>query len=341
MMEPVGVIAVMGACAPERGHYAARLAQNTGSALLAARQWEGSPEPAHEAAVLASWVDTDSAVVEFPAHTSPTELIGAFAGAGTRAYLRELVCVADALHLLADLHREDYATVRDSDSGVATEFVARALLTAMQLEYASSIVLVNWSALEPRDLAVVMALVNHLAPRARLRAYRGVAEHGDADVAYDLAQDGAGWLCVLNGECDPYMTEARVSAFRYEQIRPLHPGRLKHFLDRVERRDFGAVVRSAGFCRLATRPGIAGGWDHVGRVISLNPLATDDGLGDGELLALGQELAFIGIDLNRAALSAALDAAALSDAELAAGPAAWASFPDPFPAWLRASDRSE
>ncbi|MBH0083705.1 GTP-binding protein [Salinibacterium sp. SWN167] len=80
-------------------------------------------------------------------------------------------------------------------------------------------------------------------------------------------------------------------------------------------------------------------WEHVGKVISLNPIATDaiDG-DDDELLACGQELAFIGLDLDHDALIAALDEAALTDEEFAAGPSRWATFVDPFPEWIRVSD---
>lgn len=42
---------------------------------------------------------------------------------------------------------------------------------------------------------------------------------------------------------------------------------------------------------------------------------------------------FFGLGLDRTGLAAALDAAALADAELIAGPAAWHGFEDPFPAW--------
>jgi G3E family GTPase len=110
-------------------------------------------------------------------------------------------------------------------------------------------------------------------------------------------------------------------------------------LDRVEAGEFGNVVRSAGFCRLATRPHITAQWEHVGRMISLEPLTSDERLVEGEeLLAVGQDIAFIGIDVDQDALAAALDDVALTDDELAEGPAAWAGFEDPFPVWQTASD---
>lgn len=47
----------------------------------------------------------------------------------------------------------------------------------------------------------------------------------------------------------------------------------------------------------------------------------------------GRRVAFIGMGLDEAAVRAALDGCLLTDAEMAAGPAGWCRFPDPFPAW--------
>ncbi len=343
-MEPVGVIAVVGACRPERLRYARRLAAETNRMLIPAVRLVGSPDPAREAAVLSSWADPSvGAVVELPEQVSATELIGTFADEAERALLGGLVCVVDASHIVDDLHRDDYLTIRDIDSGLATPFVARAHLTVVQIEYASTIVLVNWTTLASRELATVMALLSSLSPGARLRLHRDDIALDEPVSRYSAEQERAGWVRLLNGAFDPHMTDRRVVALRYEQLRPLHPGRLRRLLDdRVEAGEFGRVVRSAGFCRFATRPGIVAQWDHVGRVISFTPVAVDDPVGeDEETLALGQDLAIIGLDLDEEGLTEALDEASLTDEEFAAGPAAWRSSPDPFPRWTTATDRSE
>ena len=46
-----------------------------------------------------------------------------------------------------------------------------------------------------------------------------------------------------------------------------------------------------------------------------------------------QEIVFIGQNMDAAEATAALDACLLTDAELAAGQAAWSQYTDPFPAW--------
>jgi len=51
-----------------------------------------------------------------------------------------------------------------------------------------------------------------------------------------------------------------------------------------------------------------------------------------------QELVFIGREMDEPTLRAQLDACLLTDAELAAGPAAWQRYPDPIPAWTATAD---
>ncbi|MDV6376039.1 GTP-binding protein [Deinococcus arenicola] len=116
--------------------------------------------------------------------------------------------------------------------------------------------------------------------------------------------------------------------------------------------EFSGVIRSKGHFWLASRPAFAGLWsragalanlDHAGRWWAAVPPGRwphfpefsaylkgiwDDGTGD-----VRQELMFIGTGLDQQAISAQLDAALLSDTEMAGGPDHWASFPDPFPQW--------
>lgn len=348
-MQPVDVIAVVGACAPERAAYAQRLASATGRGILRAARLAIEDDPLTAAADLAPGMATRSGlVIELPAETSAHDLLGMLAATDASTRLMGLVCVADAAHLLRDLQRDDYVARParehppiDADGSTEhgapgrIEHTARAQLAVTQLEFASSIALVNWSTLSTPELATTMALVAHLSPRARLRLDRRDLDVRTLLFAHSPAHDGAGWVRLLNGVYDPHMTDRRVSALRWEQARPLHPERVQRLLDdRIEPGEFGTIVRSAGFCRFATRPGITALWDHVGRTISLSPLAQDGTLApDDEPLALGQDLAIIGLDLDHAGLRAAFDAAALTDEELLAGPETWAGFRDPFPVW--------
>lgn len=190
---------------------------------------------------------------------------------------------------------------------------------------------------------------------------------------------------LLNGCPGASISCPEVTSFRYEHVRPFHPGRLNEVLmshfgavddsdtlnasaaqadmnDQAtngtdangaeantadpapqdataqgsDRGDVqhGNVIRSVGFCTLATRPGITLQWDQVGQTIAFHATSTLDGAcKDHETLTVGQDIAFLGMNLDTAKLRNALDGAALTDAELVAGPYAWLTFPDPFPAY--------
>lgn len=347
-MEPVDVVAVVGSCAPERSLFARELARETGRMLVPAQRVGLSPDPVAEAVAIAPWTARPAgALVEFPEVTDVAELIAATAAPGSPVALTGVLCVVDAGHLEADLQRED-CVIHPGQPQLPWRQTARALLDVTSVEFASLVVLVNWEPLATRQLSTVMALVNHLSPCARLQLHRasggawvgGLLRDG---VRYDAAQERAGWVTLLNDEHDPYMTDPRVGALHYENVRPLHPERLARLLDdRVEKGEFGTVLRSAGFCRFATRSHVTARWNHVGRMIAFSPLARDEDLGEqDELLALGQDLGIIGLDLDVPALTAALDDAALTDDELAAGPTAWAEFRDPFPAWPTVDEHTD
>ncbi|GAA4842166.1 GTP-binding protein [Saccharopolyspora rosea] len=342
-MDTVNVIAVVGACARQRARYAKQLAETTGHVLIASFLRPDATEVAQEVAARARWPCAGrGAVVDVPEQVSVTELIGVLTAdpALPTVRLDAVICVVDAAHLLTDLGSDDYVA-QPNESGQT--LTARALLTAAHLEFASHLVIVNWEPIATAELATLLALASHLSPRAVLRLHHGAPQAPVPTAAYTADQDRPGWVCLLNGEFEPHMTDLRVSAFRYENFRPFHPERLQRLLDeRVELGEFGTLVRSAGFCRLATRPDIVAQWEQTGHMLSFTPLGRDGHASeDAELLALGQDIAFIGLDLDHDSLTAALDDATLTDEELAAGPPAWARFPDPFPAWHLAQNPTD
>jgi len=337
-MNKTDVIAVMGACGPERAAYATGLSRATSRPLLAAARLPAHDPASIAAAVLPELESGAGVVAEFPADASILDVIGTFTERDSGLRLSGVVCVVDAPHLLDDLRRETYAGTLEVDdtAGPHTRYTAHALLTVQQLEYASTIVLVNWAGLSTPDLSITMALVSHLAPSARLRLHQREADPLPAThLPVRRHHDAPGWVQLLNGEFAPHMTDSRISAMRYENVRPLHPRRLSTLLDqRIEQGEFGSVIRSAGFCRFATRSSTVAQWDHVGSMIAFSPVQVDDGMPEAEgLLAVGEDIAFIGLDLHHRALRDALDETAVTDDELSAGPLAWATFEDPFPMW--------
>jgi G3E family GTPase len=163
------------------------------------------------------------------------------------------------------------------------------------------------------------------------------------------AQQSPGWLKELRGEHTPETEEYGISSFVYRARRPLHPER---FLSLIQSQTLVQVLRSKGYVWIASRVWRAGHWSKVGRYIALNAGPTwwaavprddwpqtpemsayvdthwDDAVGDCR-----QELVFIGVKMDQARITAALDECLLTDDEMAVGPEAWAQYPDSFNVW--------
>jgi len=315
-------VAIMGVCAPERRAYAERTAARLGRPLHLLRY--ADLRSSHALPHPRPRVDDATAVVDLGTDVDLIHAIVVRGGAEIEA-----VCVVDARHMMGDL-LDDVALVASAKPGDTRGDVgARARQAALALELATRIVWVNWEHVPTAALAVQMALASHLNPRAIVRLSRDPL----SDLRSDATHEGeilerAGWVHALNDAHDPYMRDNRVMTLRYEQLRPFHPARLSAALDRLDDGAAGRLVRSAGFCRLASRPGILARWEHVGSAMWIEPLGADDGR-----MGMGQEIAFTGLDLSAPKLVHILDEAALTDAEFAAGPSAWASLEDPLPAW--------
>lgn len=323
---------VAGLCTPERRRYAAGLAVATRRGLLRistgrqdAPTAPSAPEPLSltrdrddvERFVIDVDVDVDVLHLDIVTRTPPAPI----------------VCVVDAGHLLEDLRNpsplDEHRTDGDGDTG------ARARRAVALLEAATLISFVRWERVETAELSVLMALASHLAPRARVRLSRGPAEdlaalagsepHG---VETTSPLERPGWVHALNDEHDPYMTDPRVTTLHYERLRPFHPARLASALDELDSGRLGLLMRSAGFCRLATRAGILARWDQVGSAMWIDP---EDASMEASLTA--QDLALTGLDLMSGAVVATLDAALLTDAELEEGLTGWARLEDPLPRW--------
>lgn len=315
-------IAIMGVCAPERRAYAERTAVALSRPLHLLRY--ADLRVSHALPLPRPRANDASCVVDLGTDVDLIHAIAARGGSDVEA-----VCIVDARHMIGDLLDDAALSASASPGDTRGDIGARARQSALAIELATRIVWVNWEQVPTAALAVQMALASHLNPAAVVRLSRDPL----SDLRSAARHDGeilerAGWVRALNAEHDPYMRDNRVMTIRYEQLRPFHPARLSAALDRLDDGAAGRLVRSAGFCRLASRPGILARWEHVGSAMWIEPLGTDDGR-----MGMGQEIVFTGLDLSAPKLAHVLDGAALTDDELAAGPAAWAAFDDPLPAW--------
>ena len=183
-----------------------------------------------------------------------------------------------------------------------------------------------------QTIATVEAVVRRLNPTARIEH----TEHGIVPLTTvldtglfdpELAAEAPGWDEEIANGHTPETEEYGISSMTFRAARPFHPQRLADALDQVR-----GLLRSKGFCWIATRPNIAAIWSQAGPNLTIEPAqywtSTD--------IEPGQEIVFIGIRLETSSVRALLDSALLTDDEMAAGTSAWLRYADPLPAWTAA-----
>ena len=270
------------------------------------------------------------------------------------ARLDTMVTVVDAFNFLNDYLSADALADRDLALNAEDDREVVGLLVD-QVEFADVIVLNKTDLLTPKKLDQMEGILRSLNSSARIvRAERGRVPLGEVldpkrfDI--DRASEAPGWMAVLRGEGQPETAEYGITSFVYRARRPLHPERFWEFINK--KRLTKGLLRSKGFCWIATRPDWIGLWSQAGQVAELSPQAVwwdtvpqdewpDDPESragimcqfEGEYGDRRQELVFIGRKLDKAAIRAALDGSLLTDAEMAGGPESWSVFTDPLPEW--------
>ena len=269
------------------------------------------------------------------------------------ARLDTMVTVVDGLNFLRDYGSQDDLRRR----GVAlNDGDGRAVVDLLvdQVEFADVIVVTKTDLIGAADLARLQGILAQLNPGAR----QVIARHGALDPTevlgtrrFDMirAQSSPGWLRALNGEHVPETVEYGITSFVYRARRPFHPARLRAFFDA----EWPGVLRSKGFFWLATRMSQVGMWSQAGASCRVDPVGywwaavARERWPDGEARAelernwsdpwgdRRQELVLIGQGLDRERYARMFDQCLLTDAEMELGPARWATFEDPFPAWFQ------
>ncbi|VEG58058.1 cobalamin synthesis protein, P47K [Mycolicibacterium aurum] len=247
---------------------------------------------------------------------------------GRLARLDTLVTVVDASTFLVELARGEALADRQMAAGEGDGRSIADLLTD-QVEFADVLLLNKTDLVNPAQLATVETLLRRLNPSAKLiRTDHGVVDLGEVlDTGlFDpvLAAETPGWDEEIADGHTPETEEYGISSMTFRADRPFHPARLAESLGQMTR-----VLRSKGFCWIASRPTIAAIWSQAGPNLVIEPAqywsSTD--------LAPGQEIVIIGVQLDRERVQQLLSAALLTDAELAAGEQSWVGLPDPLPAW--------
>jgi len=266
------------------------------------------------------------------------------------ARLDTMVTVVDAGKFLDDWREAEDLKARGLALSDADDRTVVDLLVE-QAEFADVIVLNKVDRVDAETLNATEGLLRALNPRAELvRAQFGqvpldkVLDTGRFDLA--AAAESPGWLQTLRGEARSEALEYGIESFVYRSRVPFHPERFWALSGLA----WPGVLRSKGFFWIASRMDTMGVWSHAGGACRTEPggpwlAALPDDVFDDDLKAerdaqwhapwgdRRQEIVLIGARMDRAALTAMLDGALLTDTEMQKGPRYWATLPDPFVDW--------
>ncbi len=197
------------------------------------------------------------------------------------------------------------------------------------MEFADVILLNKTDLVSPRAAGTVEATLRRLNPTAQLIR----TDHGNVTLDRvletglynpELAAQVPGWDEELAGGHTPETEEYGIRSVTYRASRPFHPARLEAALGQ-----FAGLLRSKGFCWIASRPEFAAIWSQAGPQ-PRHRTGSTVGVGGGGARA--------GDRVHRSetgpgGASRILDPALLTDDELREGPRAWTRYEDPLPAW--------
>ena len=244
------------------------------------------------------------------------------------ATLDTMVTLVDASTFLAELTKGEILAARNLGVGDGDERNISDLLVD-QVEFADVLVLNKVDLVSEKAARTVEAVLKRMNPNARLvRSVKGTVDLADV-VDTGLfnpvaAAEVAGWDEEIAGGHTPETEEYGIRSMTFVSDRPFHPVRLERALSELR-----GVLRSKGFCWIASRPDIAAIWSQAGPNLTIEPAQYWSG---GEIPP-GQEIVFIGVKLDRCHIQQCFDAALLTPTELAEGPTSWLSYSDPFPSW--------
>lgn len=274
------------------------------------------------------------------------------------AQLDTLVTVVDASTFLAECESAD--ELRDRNLGL-DEADDRDLsnLLVDQVEFADVLVINKLDLVEPDEAARLEKLLKLLNPEAHIvRSVRGRVPLNEVlhtkRFRLERAEENPNWLAVPRDAAVPESEEYGIGSLTFNARRPFHPERLWNF---VRGDVFEGIIRSKGYCWLASRHEFAVLWSQAGPSFGFDPagewwaaVPLDDWPSDPAAQAeirsafvapygdRRQELVFIGVDLDRPLLQSVLNECLLTDEEMAAGVTSWAQYADPFPAFEAAEN---
>ncbi|MFG6554788.1 zinc metallochaperone GTPase ZigA [Sulfitobacter sp. 1A16808] len=274
------------------------------------------------------------------------------------ARLDTMVTVVDTVNLLNDYSSHDFLRDRGESLGDADDRTLVDLLVD-QIEFADVVVLNKVSDAGPEKLDAARKIITSLNPDAQIIETDQSKVPADRIMStglfdFDKAHLHPMWAKELYGFADhvPETEEYGVSSFVYRARRPFHPQKIHDVLTG----DLPGVIRAKGHFWIATRPDWLAEFSLAGALSNVKPMGNwwatvprerwpdhpqaraylaqhwQEPYGDRR-----QELVFIGAGMDKAAITAALNAALVGD-ESTFVPHQWEDLPDPFPGWRRAPE---
>lgn len=269
------------------------------------------------------------------------------------ARLDTMATVVDAANFMreykeaSELRERELALGEEDDRNIAD-------LLIDQVEFADVLILNKIDLVTDEERQRLEAILHRLNPDATIVQ----SQWGKVDIPFilqthrfdfDKASQSAAWLKELNGEHTPETEEYGISSFVFRADGPFHPQRLWNVFH--DDQLWSQVIRSKGFFWQAAQPEWVFEWAQAGGSCSYKALGIwlaeqpEEYWGvesEEERLEIledwhpiygdrRQELVFIGIDLDEAAIRAALQDALLTSQEEILGMDGWSIFPDPFP----------
>lgn len=270
------------------------------------------------------------------------------------ADLDTMVTVVDAVNFLKDYDEAKSLKDKGESLGEDDERSVADLLVD-QIEFADVILISKTDLVANSEIERLKAIIKTLNTDAKIIPI----SNGDVDLNevlntrkfdFEKAQQAPGWLKEMRGEHVPETEEYGISSFSYEARRPFNPEKFYNFLHNTQQ--YGKLIRSKGYFWLATRPQYAGQWSQAGGIarygfagLFWKAVPKKDWPTDEEYLEnikktwvepfgdMRQELVFIGQELQKEKIIAALDNCLLKEEEVLKGRSYWDTLEDPFPAW--------
>ncbi|MCY9661870.1 GTP-binding protein [Paenibacillus chondroitinus] len=264
-------------------------------------------------------------------------------------------CRLDSMVTVVDAYRfwTDYSsgeTLLERSQAVGDDDTREVVdLLIDQIEFCDVLIMNKCDMLEEEELNELEGVLRVLQPRARfIRSVHG--QVAPADILnthlfdFEAASTSAGWMKELAKEAHtPETEEYGISSFVYERARPFEPSRLMSWMA-----DWPAeIVRAKGIMWLATRNDHAQNLSQAGPSVRFGPAGYwIAALPEEERDAILEEEAdqishwdatygdrmnkvvFIGIEMDRADITASLDGCLLTDDEMLSD---WHQFDDRLP----------